>query len=185
MNVPEAVPEGFEIRRTIDTQGPANEYIAHHKTDDVIVRLKMFNFTHTLSTTARRHLREYLRCDITFMEELDIPGIIRVYDYSDTKNLVWIATYPPEIDKLSERFDFLNSQPFEFRQELVCQFLTVLQDIHDSRVVHRNLSSEAVFLSPESKIYIGDLALLPTSPISQLHDKTPLQLLPLATCLLR
>ena len=175
MNVPDAIPEGFEIRRTIEPQGPANEYIAYHKADDITVRLKMFNFTRTSSTTARRHLREYLRCDITFMEELDIPGIIRVFDYSDTRNLVWIATCPPEIDKLSDRFDFLNSQPFEFRQELVCQFLTVLQDIHDNRVVHRNLSSEAVFLTPESKIYIGDFGFatyISDKPTSRINTMT-------------
>jgi len=150
------IPQAYEILKTIDTPGQANEYIARHKLDNVTVRLKMFNFRQTAGTTTRRHLREYLRCDITFMEELDIPDIIRIFDYSDTKNLLWLATYPHEVEKLSDRFDFLKSQPFQSRQQLVQQFLTALQRIHNSQVIHRNLSSDAVFLSPEDKIYIGD-----------------------------
>jgi serine/threonine protein kinase/formylglycine-generating enzyme required for sulfatase activity len=90
------------------------------------------------------------------MEELEHPGVIRIFDYSDTKELFWIATQPAKVDKLSKRFDFLASQSFQFRQVLVRQFLTILQWIHNSHVVHRNLSGDAIFLSSELEIYIGD-----------------------------
>lgn len=155
----DVIPEGYEILRAIGTSGPAKEYLSRHKADNVPVRLRIFNLGQTSEVTTRRHLREYLRCDIAFMEELELAGVMRVFDYSDAKNVIWIATQPAEVDKLSERFEFLKSQSFEFRQELVNQFLTVLQRIHNGRVVHRNLSSEAVFLSAESMIYIGDFGL--------------------------
>ena len=155
-DVPIAIPDGYEILRTIGASESVGEYIARHKAGDVLVRLKIFNFTKTTSATTRRHLREHLRCDITFMEELACPGVIRIFDYSDTKDLFWIATQPAEVDKLSKRFDFLASESFQFRQGLVRQFLASLQLIHNSHVVHRNLSGDAVFLSSEQKVYIGD-----------------------------
>jgi serine/threonine protein kinase/formylglycine-generating enzyme required for sulfatase activity len=154
-----AVPEGYEIVRTISTSESVGEYIARHQAEGVLVRLRIFNFTTASGATTRRHSREHLRSDITFMEELEQPGIIRIFDYSDTKNLFWIATLPAEVDKLFECFDFLASQPVQSRQMLVYQFLAVLQRIHNNHVVHRNLSSDAVFLTPEHEIYIGDFGL--------------------------
>ncbi|MHC4455544.1 MAG: serine/threonine protein kinase, partial [Planctomycetota bacterium] len=155
-DVPADIPKDYEVVRTIDASGPASEYIARHKTDDALVRLKISNFSRVSSATTRRNLRENLRCDITFMEELEQPGVIRIFDYSDTKTLFWTATQPAEVDKLSRRFDFLASQSFEFRQTLVRQFLAALRRIHNSHIVHRNLSSDSVFLSSELEIYIGD-----------------------------
>ncbi|MHC4483051.1 MAG: protein kinase domain-containing protein, partial [Planctomycetota bacterium] len=150
------IPEGYEILRTIDTSGSVGEYVARHKADDVLVRLRIFNFSQTSGATARRHLREYLRCDISFMEELEQPGVIRIFDYSDTKKTFWIATEPAKVDKFSKRFDFLASESLEFRQGLALQFLAALGRIHNSGVVHRNLSGDAIFLSSKMEIYIGD-----------------------------
>ncbi|MHC4616842.1 MAG: protein kinase domain-containing protein [Planctomycetota bacterium] len=150
------IPDGYEILRTVDASGSVGEYLARHKAEDALVRLRIFSFSDTSSATTRRHLREYLRCDITFMEELNLPGVVRVFDYSDTKKHFWIATQPAKVDRLSKRFDFVASQSPQFRQGLVRQFLAALQRLHDSGVVHRNLSSDAVFLSSELEIYIGD-----------------------------
>jgi len=152
------MPEGYEIVRVIATLGSVSECVALHKTDDTLVRLRVFDFTQTSGMTTRRHYREHLRGDITFMEELDQLGVIRLFDYSDTKNLLWIATQPAEVDKLSDRFDFLATRPMEFRHTLVRQFLGVLQRIHNNHIVHRNLCSDCVFLTPEEEIYIGDFS---------------------------
>lgn len=152
------IPEGYEVVKPISTSGSVTECVAKHKADETLVRLRVFDFTQTSGPTTRRHYREHLRGDITFMEELEHPGIIRLFDYSDTRNLLWIATQPAEIDKLSDRFSFLAERPFEFRQTLVSKFLAILQRIHNSHVVHRNLCSDSVFLTPEEEIYIGDFS---------------------------
>ncbi len=158
-NIPVKIPESYEIVNTISTSDMVNEYIAHHRSDNIDVRLKIFSFSAASGVTVRRHSREQLRSDITFMEELEQPGIIHVFDYSDSKNQFWVATQPAEIDKLSECFDFLVTQSVEFRQKLVHQFLAVLQHIHERGVVHRNISGNAVFLTPKHEIYIGDFGL--------------------------
>jgi len=150
------VPEGYEILRTIHTSGSSSESIARHKAEDVLVRLKTFSFDRGSGDTTRRFLRENLRCNVSFMEELDIHGIIRIFDYSDTKNLFWIATQPAEVEKLSISFDLLVSETFSSRQAMLLQFLATLQRIHDSQLVHRNLSGDSVFLTPKKEIYIGD-----------------------------
>ncbi len=158
-DVPVTIPESYELVRTISTSDMVSEYIARHRTEDILVRLKIFTFSPASGATIRRHSREHLRSDITFMEELEQPGIIRIFDYSDTKNQFWIATQPADVDKLSECFDFLTSRSFQFRQKLVYQFLAILQRTHNRRVVHRNISSDSVFLTPKHEIYIGDFGL--------------------------
>jgi len=158
-DVPITIPESYELVRTISTSDMVSEYIVRHRADDILIRLKIFSFTSASGATTRRHSREHLRSDITFMEELEQPGIVSIFDYSDTKNQFWIATQPAEFDKLSECFDFLTSKSFQFRQKLVYQFLAILQRIHNRRVVHRNLSGDTVFLTPKHEIFIGDFGL--------------------------
>jgi len=155
-SAPVFMPEGYEILKTVDTSGSVREFVVRHKAEDALVRLRIFDFSQASGATTRRHLREHLRCDITFMEEFELPGVMRIYDYSDTKNMFWIATQPAKVDKLSKRFDFLASQSFQFRQGLVSQFLGALKRIHSNGVVHRNLSSDSVFLSSELQLLIGD-----------------------------
>ncbi|MHC4532971.1 MAG: protein kinase domain-containing protein [Planctomycetota bacterium] len=158
-DIPVNIPESYELVKTISTSDMVSEYIVRHRTEDILLRLKIFSFSTASGVTVRRHSREHLRSDITFLEELELSGIIRVFDYSDSKNQFWIATQPAEIDKLSECFDFLVTQSVEFRQNLVHQFLAVLQRIHECGVVHRNISGHAVFLTPKHEIYIGDFGL--------------------------
>jgi serine/threonine protein kinase/formylglycine-generating enzyme required for sulfatase activity len=158
-DIPVTIPESYELVRTISTSDMISEYIVRHRIKDILLRLKIFSFSAASSATVRRNSREQLRSDITFMEELEQPGIIHVFDYSDSKNQFWIATQPAEVDKLSECFDFLVTQSVEFRQKLVHQFLAILQRIHNRRVVHRNISGNAVFLTPKHEIYIGDFGL--------------------------
>ncbi|MCP4614389.1 MAG: protein kinase [Planctomycetes bacterium] len=175
-DVPVTIPESYELVRTISTSDMVSEHIVRHRTEDILLRLNIFSFTSASGATTRRHSREQLRSDITFMEELEQPGIIRVFDYSDSKNQFWIATQPAEVDKLSECFDFLVTQSVEFRQKLVHQFLTVLQRIHNRRVVHRNISGNAIFLTPKHEIYIGDFGLA-----SHLTDRPTTRMETLAT----
>ena len=93
-DVPVTIPESYELVRTISTSDMVSEYIVRHRADDILIRLKIFSFTSASGATTRRHSREHLRSDITFMEELEQPGIVSIFDYSDTKNQFWIATQP-------------------------------------------------------------------------------------------
>ncbi len=149
------IPDAYQIIKTVEETELVAEYIALHKPDEARVRLRVFNFAQA-TPTARRQLREYLRCDITFMEAIEKPGVITVFDYSDTKRTFWLATQPGDAEKLSTRFDFLGSQSFQFRKDLVSQFLDTLKQIHTSGIIHRSLSSDAVFLGSDLKIHIGD-----------------------------
>jgi serine/threonine protein kinase/formylglycine-generating enzyme required for sulfatase activity len=149
------IPDAYQIIKTIEVTDSVAEYIALHKADEARVRLRVFDFSQTTPAT-RRQLREYLRCDITFMEAIEKPGIISVFDYSDTKKTFWLATQPADAEKLSNRFSFLGSQSFRFRRDLVSQFLNTLKQIHADDIVHRSLSSDAVFLGSDLKIHIGD-----------------------------
>ncbi|MHC4214979.1 MAG: protein kinase family protein, partial [Planctomycetota bacterium] len=150
------IPDDFEILKSIESPGPASEYLARNKTEDTLVLLRTYDLTGIGDETARRQLREYLRNELTFLDELDLPGIIRLYDYSDAKKSFWIATQPPKITRLSRSFDLLQSLTLDNRHDLVTRFLSILQQIHERRIVHRNLSSDAIFLDNKPEIFIGD-----------------------------
>ena len=47
------IPDGYEILRTISASDSVGEYVARHKAYDVIVRLKIFNFSQTTGATTR------------------------------------------------------------------------------------------------------------------------------------
>ncbi len=149
-------PDGYEIIRTIRSSDVESEHIARHKEDDAHVRLRVFDLGAASGNTTRRQLRDYLRADVTFAEDLDQPGILKLSDYSDTKDVFWVATQPAEVRRLSECYESLESLGREVRKSLVREFLTVLAKLHEAKVIHRNLSNETVYLGPEPSILIGD-----------------------------
>ncbi|MHC4158558.1 MAG: protein kinase domain-containing protein, partial [Planctomycetota bacterium] len=178
MNMPSAfniIPDDYEIITTLDVSGAVREYIASYKPNDIDVRLKVYSFTDTSDTTMQRHLRNYLRKDVGFMEGLKHPNIIQLFDFSETRRQFWVATQPANINHLSECFPKIASVPLGTRISLVKKLLSTIEYIHNCGVVHRNISSNGVFLDSELELYVNDFGLacyladVPTS----IHDTTP------------
>ena len=117
-NFLEFVPDGYETLTKREISDYACEYTASYKADNTLVNLRVYNFAGTSDTTKSRHLRNYLRRDVGFMDELDHPNIIRLFDYSERKNHFWIATQPAKIEKLSESFSKIKGIPFEKRKQI-------------------------------------------------------------------
>lgn len=153
------VPDDYEIITTLEVFGSTREYIASYKPDGVLVNLRVYSFADTTDTTMHRHLREYLRNDVSFMDELKHPGVIQLFDFSETKKQFWIATQPAKVEKLSNSFTMITSVSVERRIGLVEQFLSIIEHIYDHNVVHRNLSSDGILLSPDLELYVGDFGL--------------------------
>ncbi len=83
------VPDDYEIITTLDVSGAVREYIASYKPDKTPVHLRVYSFTDTTDTTMHRHLRNYLRKDVGFMEELDHPNIIRhIYNHRTVNRVI-------------------------------------------------------------------------------------------------
>lgn len=169
------VPDDYEIITTLDVSGAVREYIASYKPDKTLVHLRVYSFTDTTDATTHRHLRNYLRKDVGFMEELNHPNIIQLFDFSETKRQFWIATQPAKVEKLFNSFTKIQSVSVETRMALVEQLLSTIDHIHDCGVVHRNLSSEGIFLGPELELYVSDFGLacyLAETPTST-YDTAP------------
>ena len=153
------VPDGYEILETLVASESAWEYLASHKTDNTLVRLKVYSFADTTEATRHRHIRSYLRKDVGFLDELDHSGIIKLYDYSETRQLFWLAIQPTDIQKLSDVFPQIASLPLETKVALIGKLFSIVEYIHSREVVHRNLSSEGIYLGPKLDLYVGDFGL--------------------------
>ena len=153
------VPDGYEVLETLVTSESAWEYLACDRAKNTLVRLKVYSFADTTEATRHRHIRSYLRKDVGFMDELDHPGIIKLYDYSETRQLFWLATQPIDAQKLSDVFPNIATLPFETKVALIEKLFSILEYVHDRQVVHRNLSSEGVYLGPKLELYVGDFGL--------------------------
>ena len=105
---PQNVPNGYEVVGTIDISDDVCQYVATPPEGNSLVRLRVYDFTVTIS----RQFRDSLRNEIGFMEELDHPNIVKIYDYSETRRNFWIATQPADVEKLSDSFPKLASLPF-------------------------------------------------------------------------
>ncbi len=169
------IPDDYEIITTLDVSGAVREYIASYKPDKTLVHLRVYSFTDTTDTAMCRHLRNYLRKDVGFIEELNHPNIVQLFDFSETRQQFWVATQPANINKLSECFPKIASSPLETRVSLVKKLLSTIEYIHNCGIVHRNISSNGVFWDSELELYVGDFGLachladVPTS----IHDTTP------------
>ena len=153
------VPDGYEVLKTLVTSEAAWDYIASYKADNSLVRLRIYSFTDTSDTTRSRDIRSYLRKDVGFMDEFDHPNIIRLFDYSETRQLFWVAIQPTVLEKLSDSFQKIASLSLETRIALIQKLLLTVQYIHSHGVVHRNLSSDGIFLGPDLDLYIGNFGL--------------------------
>ena len=153
------VPDDYEVVKTLDVFDTGCEYVASYKPDNTLVRLRVYGFSDTSDTTMHHHLRNYLRRDIGFMEEFKHPNLVRLFDFSETRRQFWIATRPAKIEKLSKSFIKIASVPLETRISLVKKLLSTVEYIHNSEVVHRNLSSDGIFIDSELELYVGDFGL--------------------------
>ncbi len=152
------IPNGYEVVETVETSDDVCQYVATPPEGKSLVGLRVYDFSGTASTTRARHLRDCLRNEIGFMDELDHANIIKLYDYSETRRNFWIATLPANIEKLSDSFSKLSSLPFDLRVLLLKKLLTALEYMHNHKVIHRNLSGDAIFLGDNSDIYVGDFS---------------------------
>ena len=105
------VPDGYETLTKREISNYSCEHIASYKADNTLVNLRIYSFAGTSDTTKSRHLRNYLRRDVGFMDEFDHPNIIHLFDYSESRKHFWIATQPAKIEKLSESFSKLKGIP--------------------------------------------------------------------------
>lgn len=153
------VPDDYEVVTTLETSESAWEYIASYKPSNTLVRLRVYSFADTTDTTRQRHLRNYLRKEVGFMDEFDHPNIIQLFDYSETRRQFWIATQPTNVEKLSASFAKIALVPLETRIALVGKLLSTIEHIHSRGIVHQNLSSDGIFLGPELELYVGDFGL--------------------------
>lgn len=152
------IPNGYEVVETVETSDDVCKYIAALRDGKSLVGLRVYDFSDTASTTRARHIRDCLRNEIGFMDELDHANIIKLYDYSETRRNFWIATLPANIEKLSDSFSKLSSLSFDLRVLLLKKLLAALEYMHNHKVIHRNLSGDAIFLGGNSDIYVGDFS---------------------------
>ncbi|CAF2600447.1 unnamed protein product [Rotaria sp. Silwood2] len=115
------------------------------------VAIKILDKTKLDSKTQHLLLRE-----ITSMEKLYHPNIIRLYEVIETPNQIHIVTeYAPGGD-LYTRISTGGKIPEDDAKHIFAQITAAVDHMHSKCIVHRDIKSENVFFAKERLIKLGD-----------------------------
>ncbi|CAF0855260.1 unnamed protein product [Rotaria sordida] len=115
------------------------------------VAIKILDKTKLDNKTQRLLLRE-----ITSMENLYHPNIIRLYEVIETPNAIHIVTeYAPGGD-LYTHITSEGKIPEDKAKHIFAQITAAVDHMHSKNIIHRDIKSENVFFVKEHLIKIGD-----------------------------
>lgn len=115
------------------------------------VAIKILDKTKLDERTQRLLLRE-----ITSMERLHHPNIIRLYEVIETPNEIYIVTEYASGGELYTRI----SKEGKFQEDeakcIFAQLTAAVEHMHKKGIIHRDIKSENVFFAKERLIKLGD-----------------------------
>ncbi|CAF0778554.1 unnamed protein product [Rotaria sordida] len=115
------------------------------------VAIKILDKTKLDERTQRLLLRE-----ITSMERLHHPNIIRLYEVIETPNEIYIVTeYAPGGElytRITKQGKFIEDEA----KPIFAQITAAVDHVHKKGIIHRDIKSENVFFAKERLIKLGD-----------------------------
>ncbi|CAF3583897.1 unnamed protein product [Rotaria socialis] len=121
--------------------------LAHEK-----VAIKILDKTKIDEKTQRLLLRE-----ITSMERLYHPNIIRLYEVIETPKDIYIVTEYASGGDLYTCINHTGKFPEDEAKHIFAQITAAIDHMHSKGIVHRDIKTENVFFAKERLIKLGDL----------------------------
>ncbi|CAF3405449.1 unnamed protein product [Rotaria sp. Silwood1] len=115
------------------------------------VAIKILDKTKLDNNTQRLLLRE-----ITSMQQLYHPNIIRLYEVIETPNQTHIVTEYAPFGDLYTRITTGGKIPEDEAKHIFAQITAAVNHMHSKNIVHRDIKSENVFFAKERLIKLGD-----------------------------
>lgn len=94
-----------------------------------------------------------LRNEIGFMATLDHPNILRLYEYFETKDTIFLIMHLCQGGELLDRLHAQKNS--RYTEKMACKYVKQMLDAvrycHDNNIVHRDLKLENFLLDTEGK----------------------------------
>ena len=100
--------------------------------------------------------KQSIRKEIEIQKSLDFPKIVKVKDYSEDKENVYIIL---ELCKNHSLADLLKQRKYLTEMEVQCYMFQLIQGLkylHDKNIIHRDLKPSNIFLDYKLELKIGD-----------------------------
>ena len=133
-------------------------YKAHHLPTGQIRAIKLI---HKQTPSSKRVNLDCRLKETEILKRLSHPNILKCYEILEDESKYYIVTEYCEGGTLFDRLAKLNTFPEEEVAEIMFQLLSAVSYLHSSKIVHRDLRPENIFLlnsSGQLEIKIGDFS---------------------------
>lgn len=145
----------YQLRRCLGSGGFGVVYEAAHQTTGQRVAVKVLHGTKELEPEVQnRFVRE-----ITLLERLDDPNIVRVFDAGLHEGSIYCAMELVECGTLKDVLSARWRLPWREAVEVALQVCRALSHAHQRGCVHRDLKPANLYLSEDGLVKLGDLGL--------------------------
>jgi calcium-dependent protein kinase len=151
--VQESSSDPFDIYEFLEvlgegSYGKVNKVI--HKKLNIIRAMKIIDKRSSNGTISEENTKDLIR-EINILKSLDHPNIIKIYEYFNTKNKIYITF---EYCSGGELFDKISSIK-NFKESniayLLKQLISAVNFLHSNGIIHRDLKPENIILENKTK----------------------------------
>jgi serine/threonine-protein kinase len=151
----------FAVRERLGGGGMGDVYSAYDTELTRTVAIKVLGMKYVADAISkRRFLREAQMASI-----LNHSNIATIYEIGEVSGVPYIVMEYVEGETLTERL--ASRGPFAVEEiiEIGCQVASALEEAHEKGVVHRDIKSSNILLTPKGGVKILDFGLAKPSPI--------------------
>jgi|GEM_PF-6946266 len=155
IRINDVVSERYKILASIGKGGMSDVYEAK---DFILKRNIAIKF---LSESALKKVDNIIRFqnEARFSSSLNLPNIVKIYDYGEHQNTLFIVNELVKGQTLKEALDFKGAYTINETCSIMLQLCDALIYIHARKIIHRDIKSSNVFILPDGSIKIGDFGI--------------------------
>ncbi|MEQ8567915.1 MAG: serine/threonine-protein kinase [Deltaproteobacteria bacterium] len=144
--------EGYELEALLGSGGIATVYRARRVIDDERFAIKV------IATSLSKTTRDRFELEAQLGLRIQHPDIVRVYDYGETPEVLWIAMELLDGVDLSQlQYDFRFG--FRDRLRVIVRVARALQAAHDVQVFHRDVKPSNIFVTDDGGVKLLDFGI--------------------------
>ena len=115
------------------------------------------------NTESAKNQFKNIQNEVKILSQLNCKNIVKYYDSSkDEKNIHILMEYCGENNLRSFINKYINNKTFieeKIIKKIIKQICLGLKEIHNKKIIHRNLKPEKIFINENMDIKIGDFGL--------------------------
>lgn len=155
IRINDIVSERYKIVATIGKGGMSNVYEAR---DFILKRNVAIKF---LKPEALKKVDNIIRFqnEARFSSALNHPNIVKIYDYGEYGNTLFIVNEFVKGQTLRDSLDFKGAYTINEACSIMLQLCDSLIYIHSKKIIHRDIKSSNVYILPDGSVKIGDFGI--------------------------